>query len=152
MPADMLKLVPVINNAAIPPIIAKGTFSSTMPASFILPNMTNKIRKMSSRLTGTTCARRFVALCWFSKSPAQTISFPLSSCTASSTFFCASAMVLPISLPLTENFTALYLRFSSLKIILEPVVLFMVAILFIGTWAPLMVGTIRLLMLSALLR
>ena len=51
-------------------------------------------------------------------------------------------MALPISLPLTENFTAEYLSLASLKIRHGPVLVEMVAISFTGTFEPLSVGTI----------
>ena len=39
IPADILKFVPVINKAHIPPTTAKGTFKKIRPASLKLPNM-----------------------------------------------------------------------------------------------------------------
>ena len=71
IPALILKLMPVICKANMPPIKAKGTFIIVNTASFTLPYVTNKIRNTASRQIGTTLAKVALALCWFSNSPFQ---------------------------------------------------------------------------------
>src|ERR1039457_5562312 len=115
IPAEILKLVPVMNNAAIPPTIAKGTLRNTRPASLKFPNILNKRRKINNRLIGTICCSLLVALCWFSKSPCHTIEYPDFNLTLFSILSWASFMALPISLPRTENFTAEYLDRKSTR-------------------------------------
>ena len=61
---------------------------------------------MMAILTGTTCDKRFVARCWFSKSPVHFKLYPSGKRTEAFTFSCASATAVPISRPRTENFTA----------------------------------------------
>src|SRR6185312_2826469 len=79
IPAEMLKFMPVISNARMPPIIAKGTLLSTSSESLKLPNRMNRIKNIISRLIGTTWLSRLVARCWFSKSPAHCREYPLGS-------------------------------------------------------------------------
>lgn len=69
IPADIEKLKRVSSKARIPPTAAYGTFNKTSPASRAFPKRTKRMIKIIAILTGTTCANRFVARCWFSKSP-----------------------------------------------------------------------------------
>jgi hypothetical protein len=63
MPADMLKFVPVISRATMPPTTAKGTLRKTRPASFRFQNMINNRRNISNKLIGTTSISLLEALC-----------------------------------------------------------------------------------------
>jgi hypothetical protein len=54
IPAEILKFVPVIYRAVIPPTMAKGTLIKTTSASLKLPNMLISRRKIRVRLMGTT--------------------------------------------------------------------------------------------------
>jgi hypothetical protein len=63
IPAEILKLVPVKRRAAIPPIIAKGILTIINPASMTFPKRTNRIKKISNMLIGTTILSLFEALC-----------------------------------------------------------------------------------------
>ena len=63
MPALILKLMPVMCKANMPPINAKGTFKIVNNASFTFPNVMNKIRNIANKQIGTTLAKVEVALC-----------------------------------------------------------------------------------------
>ena len=130
IPADIEKLKPVIRRAAIPPTAANGTFSNTSPASLAL-----------EKRIGTTCARRFEARCWFSKSPVHFKEYPAGKWTEAFTFFCASATAVPISRPLTENLTAQKRAWLSRKINNGPVIVVISASSLIGTIVPSIAGT-----------
>ncbi|MNS23503.1 hypothetical protein D3C72_553200 [compost metagenome] len=71
IPAEILKLMPVINKAKIPPIMANGTLFNTSKESFTFPKRTKRIKKITSKLIGTAVDNWLVARCWFSKSPAH---------------------------------------------------------------------------------
>ena len=45
MPAEILKLVPVTNNATMPPTIAKGTFKNTRPASLNFQTLQTTVKE-----------------------------------------------------------------------------------------------------------
>ena len=114
IPALMLKFIPVKCKAIIPPIKAKGTLSIVSIASFTLPKVINRIKKITNKHIGIMLAKVLFALCWFSNSPFQLILKSSVSFIALSTFSCASFIVLPRSLSLTENFTVIYLSLLSL--------------------------------------
>ena len=141
IPAEMEKLKRVIRRATIPPTAANGTFSNTSPASRALENRINRMIKMIAILMGTTCAKRFVARCWFSKSPVHFSEYPAGRCTDAFTFFCASATAVPMSRPLTENFTAQKRAWLSRKISNGPVMVVISASSLIGTIVPSIAGT-----------
>ena len=141
IPADIEKLKPVIRRAAIPPTAANGTFSNTSPASLALEKRINRIMKIMAMLIGTTCARRFEARCWFSKSPVHFKEYPAGKWTEAFTFFCASATAVPISRPLTENLTAQKRAWLSRKINNGPVIVVISASSLIGTIVPSIAGT-----------
>lgn len=63
-----------------------------------------------------TWAKRLDARCWFSKSPVHFKEYPSGRWIAAFTFFCASATVVPMSRPRTENLTAQKRVWLSLKI------------------------------------
>ena len=62
MPAEMLKFMPVICKAQMPPITAKGRLSMTSMESLTLPKVVKRIRKIAKRQMGTTTDRVFSAL------------------------------------------------------------------------------------------
>jgi len=141
IPAEIEKLNPVSNNAAIPPTAAKGTFSSTSPASLAFEKSTNRMTKIIAILTGTTWAKRLDARCWFSKSPVHFKEYPSGRWIAAFTFFCASATAVPMSRPRTENLTAQKRVWLSLKISKGPVMVRISANSLTGIMAPSLAGT-----------
>ena len=71
IPAEMPKLMQVRCSANIPQKIANGSFSRISPASITLPNRMNRMKKIKTRLMGTTTFNCLEARCRFSKSPSH---------------------------------------------------------------------------------
>ena len=68
-PAEIEKCIPKAQRAATPPVRAKGTPVNTRSESTALPNVANNRMKISSRATGTTIHKRFLAATRFSNCP-----------------------------------------------------------------------------------
>ncbi len=113
IPAEIPKMVPVIQSEINPPINAKANVMEEIMVSFIFPKLKYNNVKISTKEIGTTVANCFAALSLLSNSPAQVILWLFGILTSFSTFFFASAMVLPKSRPSILKPTPIYRLFPS---------------------------------------
>src|SRR5690554_2461176 len=122
IPAEIPKIVWVAHSEINPPIKAYGIVLAAISVSFTVPKLKYNKNKISNKTAGTIIANCLLALSLLSNSPAQTTLFLDGIEIFSDTFFLASAIVLPKSLPSMLNPTAIYLLPPSLYIKVGPVI------------------------------